>query len=417
MNTHQVLRGARRPGLLDTYVVGLVAQIPTVTVTGSTVTFTGGQMEFDGRLLSLDGALDFSSFSTLLAQPPLGQATATSCYKVFAVPKYYEPLSRAEAEDPTLPYAASGINYYVSTDPNNKESYLHYFLPSYIEQMVNDAGGLEYLEYQYIRGQATGQEMRVYQQYYEEYNRTMDPAFIGRDFIPMGTDFVLAQVSPSPTIPDMDVTDNMTPQQLQYFLNSQHTTPSRLHNTVYTLTGPTTGTFFTGPVPTQPLGLTIPGTNIIKFRTIILYPSQADALANTNAFPVTFPEGLQDIVEAYAYVTSPAPDGLGWTSVFAMAWEYYIPGYLPPGQIGYKPQIHQFLTKRDHSLLGRVNPIYMADPFRIPRICSGLSRRPAMMDYACPSSLIDICLTVTAGNPPTVALNPTYTNAFDIMMS
>ena len=415
MNTHQVLHGARRPGLLDVYVVGLVASKPTVTISGSTITFAGGQMEFDGRLLPLAGAIDFNAFSTQLPQPLPGQTTATACYKVFAVPKYYEPRSRNEAEDPNLPYAAAGVNYYVVND--GSESFVHYFLPSYIEQMVKEAGGLDYLEFQYLRGDASGKEQRVYQQYYEEYNRMMDPAFIGKDFIPMGTDFVLAQISPSPTIPDPDVTNTMTPSELKYFLSSQPVTPSRLHNTVYTLTGPSSGTFFTGPAPTNPPGLTIPGQNIIKFRSIILYPSQADADANTNAFPVQFPESLQDITDAYNYVMAPQPDGLGWPSVYAMAWEYFVPGYLPPGQIGYKPQIHDFLTIRDHPSLGRVNPIYMADLFRVPRICSGLSRRSAMMDYACPSSLIEVCLTVTAGEPPTVALNTTYKEAFDVMMS
>lgn len=411
MNTHQVLHGARRPGLLDTYVVGLVATKPTVTVSGSTVTFAAGKMEFDGKQYPLEGVIDFSQFSTLL---PAGPQPTTSCYRLFAVPKYHEPRSRVEAEDPEMPYQAAGVNYFVTHDSANGESYLHYFTPSYIEQMLNEAGGIEYLEYQYLKGSATGKEQRVYQQYYEEYYKSLDPAYYGKDLMPVGTEFVLAHISPSPTVPDPDATDQMNQGELTNYLATQSNVPTKMHNQVYTLTSPTAGTFFTGPADP---GYAIPGQKIYKFRSIVLYPSEADADANTNAFPVSFPESLQDITDAYNYVTAPAPDGLGWpATVYAMAWEYYVPAYMPPGQIGWKPQIHRFFTKRNHPDLGRVNPIYMADNFNIPRICSGLSRRPAMMDYACPSSLIDVCLTVTAGDPPTVALNSTYKEVYDTPM-
>lgn len=412
MNSHQILKGARKPGLLDTYVVGLVATKPQITISGSSIQFAGGQMEFDGRLFPLEGTLDFNSFATMLPQPIAPSTTSTACYNVYAVPKYHEPLSRNDAEDPNKPYAAAGINYYVTTDPNSGESYLYYFISSYVEQAIRDGGGIDYLEFQMTRGTASGKERRLYELYYEEYNKITSPSFVGKDIFPVGTEFVLAQISPSPTIPDPDATDTMTESEFKYFSSSQSVMPTKMHQTVYTLTSPTTGTFFSGPVPT---GFSIPGQKIWKMRTVVLYPSQADADANTNAYPITFPESLQDITEAYDYVTAPSPDGLGWSGVYAMVWEYYVPAYMPQGQIGYNPQIHDFLTKRDHTILGRVNPIYMADAFKIPRICSGLSRRPAMMDYACPSALIQVCLTVTAGSPPTVAVNSSYTPIFDTL--
>lgn len=405
MNTHQMLGPmARRPGLWDTYVTSLVTKKPTVTVEGSVITFAEGQMEFDGIRYPMEGMVDFSAFVSILPKPPLGQTTVDACYNVYAVPKYFEPSSRFDAENPDNPYAAAGVNYFVTHE--GRESYLQYFFPSHIEEMVKSAGGLEYLEDAMAKGYATGQEQRIFNLYQEAYNQFNNGSFIGKDLMPVGTEFILARVSPSPTVPDPDATDQMTQSEFRYFISSQSGAPAKSHFDTYTLTSATSGTFFTGP--TQP-GYTIPGEKIWKMKTIVLYPTLEDANANTNAFPISYPSGQQSITEAYNYVTAPAPDGLGWpTTLYAMVWEYYVPSYLPPGQIGTHPQIHQFLTKMDHISLGRVNPIYLAELFQVPRICSGMSRRSALMDYACPAILIRVCATITAGDPPTVALNSAF---------
>lgn len=402
MNSNQILQGARRPGLSDTYVTSFIKSPSVATVAGSVVTFTGGQIEFDGVFtFPLTGTLDFADIASLLPRPA---TPSTACFIVFAVPKYDEPLSRSDAEA-NYP----GLNYYVTN--SGSDSLLYYFIPSAIEALVQQAGGLTYLEDAVTKGTATNQETQVLNRYWEAYEKTSSPLYVGHDLTPTGIEYVVALIHDSPTVPSADATAAMTRSELLYYLSSQGDVPADMQPTVYTLTSPTAGTYFTGPAPS---GFTIPGSKIYKMKTTILYPSLADANANTNGYNAGYLATPQDLADVIALLQD--PDGAwAWPvgTIYATTWEYKVPSYLPPGQRGYKPQVDAFYKKEDSLLLGRVNPIYMGDPNSSSRLCRMGGPKSALMDYACPASLVKVCGTVDATATPTVVTLSTVTDSYD----
>lgn len=377
LNTHQLLSGARRPGTIKTYVTSLVKERPTITApAGGQVTMTGGIVEFDGRDWSLDGlSIDFD-----LAAPLLKSNTE---YVIAAVPKYEEPIDKATAE-------AAGLNYYITQDPTTKEFYASYFMPSAVEASVLPYGGWDALQKKAFTVGISGAEKLAFDQFSEELSKLSDPRFTGKLMNIKGVEFILAEVYPQDNSGVPDRTLVMDEGEFTYFLSSQGFVPSNRLTTQYTITDPVagTGTFFTAatggglPVP--------PSQKMYRLSSIHLYKDAPSAAANINPFPLGGTTA-NDLIEAYDFVTAPSPDGLGWTTVYAVAYEYYMPSFMGLGHVGYEDGVVRFITKEQVRAYGRVNPIYLHDSFAPLRV-GGIRAmaRPALMWYADPASLVKV---------------------------
>lgn len=383
MNTHQVLPGARRPGQAVPYVLAGVTRTPTATLAGSTVTFANGVIEFDGFPFPLGGALNFASIPPALLKDG-------ACYNIYAVPKYAEYPSRAAAE-------AAGVNYYTYT--TNGDTYADFFFPSAVEAGIAAAGGINELWELIANGSATQAQRALYDQYTVALQEMNNPALMGNPLPITGVEFIIAEAVDQDNRPQVDALAGLTGPEIGVLMASQTLSTAKLSPTTLTITAPGT---YAGGVPIQ------------KIKTLVLYPTAADAAAMTNGYTVNFPSALT-LREAYAYVTLPTVPanppslcdncedvvGLGWTTVFARYWEYVIHTNLPPGQYGIKDKIITWYTKDQVQALGRVNPIYMAPSFQPARICMPMPRRGRLTYYACPTLLARVC-GMAAGVPATV---------------
>lgn len=392
MNIHQVLPGARRPGQAVPYVLAGVTRTPTAALAGSAITFTDGVIEFDGFPFPLGGTFDFSVI-------PPAMLKDGACYNVYAVPKYNEYPDRATAE-------AAGANYYAYTQ--NGETYVEYFFPSMVEAGIANAGGLNELWERIANNIATPAEVGLYDQYTMALRDINDPQLVGNHLPIVGVDFIVAEAVDQDNFPQKDALAGMTGQEIQMLMQSQSNVPANLSPTTLTITAPGT---YTGGVPIE------------KMKSLVLYPTAADAAAMTNGYLINSPSA-ERLREAYGYVTRPlvpaAPPGecedceditgLGWTTVFGKYWEYYLTTNLWPGEWGNKDKIIRFITKDQVQALGRVNPIYMAPAFSPARMCLPMPRKGRLTYYACPTLLVRAC-GMTAGAP--TQIEPKYEHFFD----
>lgn len=405
LNTNQLIEGARNAGTIKTYVNGLLKERPgTVTcvagpgATASTITLEGGLVEFDSRDFSLDGlAINVDNVASSLR--------SNQEYVLALVPKYDEPVSKVEAEtDPT--FVSRGINYYVSQNEATKEFYTTYFIPTAIQQQIDSFGGWDEVSRRAWRTGVSGSEKLAFDRYSEQIERLSDPRYTGRLLPITGVEFVLAEVYPQNNEGQADATLSMSQAEFEYFLACQSFVPSERLNPLspYTLTSATAGTFFTDASAT--IGLPVaPGSKMYRLSSIALYSSSLNAASNIDPYVVSYPTAAS-LAEAYAYVTAAAPDGLGWGSVFAMAYEYYQRTNNVPGQTGYEDGINKFITKEQHRVLGRINPVYLGDPYAPLRANIGMKNRPALMWYADPVYLVKF--RTAACTPTTATLDATF---------
>lgn len=400
LNTHQLLSGARRPGTIKTYVTSLVKERPEAAATAGSLSLTGGLIEFDGR----DWSLDSLTFDLTAAAPYLKSNTE---YVVAAVPAYDEPLSKVDAETNPV-YAGKGINYYVSQQTGSLEFYATHFMPSAVEASVLPYGGWNALQKKAWTVGLEPAEKLVFDKYSSELEKLADPRFTGRLMPVTGVQFILAEVYPQDNSSSPDKTLTMSKTEFEFFLSGQGFVPSeRLEPAApYTITDPIarTGTFYTDTTATTGLPVA-PGEKMYRLNSLIIYSSAADALTNTNPFPVAGSTDM-DLTEAYNFVTAAAPDGLGWTDVFAVAYEYFMPSYMALGHTGYELGITKFITKEQVRSFGRVNPVYLEDQLKSFRVPNAGEARPALMWYADPASLFMVKTGVCT--PTTVALDATY---------
>lgn len=401
LNTHQLLSGARRPGTIKTYVTSLVKERPVAADTAGTLSLTGGLIEFDGRDWSLDGL----TFDLTAAAPYLKSNTE---YVVAAVPAYDEPLSKTDAETNPL-YTGKGINYYVTQDPNSLEFYATHFMPSEVEASVIPYGGWNALQKKAWTVGLEPAEKLVFDKYSSELEKLADPRFTGKLMPITGVQFILAEVYPQDNSSSPDKTLSMSKAEFEFFLAGQGFVPSeRLVPTApYTITDPVakTGTFYTDTTATTGLPGVAPGEKLYRVATIALYSSAANAESNINPFPVAGANDI-DLAEAYNFVTAVAPNGLGWTDVFAVAYEYYMPSYMSLGHTGYEFGITRFITKENVRSFGRVNPVYLEDQLKSFRVPNAGRARPALMWYADPASLFRVMTGICT--PTTVAIDASY---------
>lgn len=401
LNTHQLLSGARRPGTIKTYVTSLIKERPVATDTSGTLSLSGGLIEFDGR----DWSLDTLTFDLSAAAPYLKSNTE---YVVAAVPAYDEPLSKVDAETNPI-YQGKGINYYVTQESGSLEFYATHFMPSEVEASVLPYGGWNALQKKAWTVGLEPAEKLVFDRYSSELEKLADPRFTGRLLPITGVQFILAEVYPQDNSSSPDKTLSMTQTQFEFFLSGQGFVPSErlTPTTPYTILDPVakTGTFYTDTTATIGLPGVAPGSKMYRLATVALYSSAANAETNVNPFPVAGATDM-DLTEAYNFVTAAAPNGLGWTNVFAVAYEYYMPSYMALGHTGYEFGINRFITKEQVRSFGRVNPIYLEDQLKSFRVPNAGEARPALMWYADPASLFSIMTGVCT--PTTVALDATY---------
>lgn len=408
LNSHQILSGARRPGTIKTYVTSLIKERPTPTVDAAgTVTLDGGVVEFDGRDWSLDGlVLNLDTSAAYLK--------SNTEYVIAVVPKYDEPLSRTDAET-NVAFTGKGINYYIEQDSLTKEFYAKYFLPSAVEASVLPYGGWTALQLKAFKQGLIPAEKLVFDNFSEELNKLSDPRFTGKLMPITGVEFIVVETYPQDNSSSPDKTLQMTQADFEYFLSAQGMVPSkRLAPTApYTITDAVagTGTFYT---TTTGGGLPIaPGSKLYRLSSIALYSSAANAATNTNPFPVGSPT-REDLIEAFNFVTEPSPDGLGWTNVFAAAYEYYMPSYMSQGHTAYEDGVVQFITKEQVRSLGRINPVYLEQLMGPLRTSIKKNARPALMWYADPAAIIKVRTGVCT--PTNVDLDDTFnTLGFEVV--
>lgn len=385
LNSHQILSGARRPGTIKEYVTSLVKERPVPTLGTDDVTLAGGVVEFDGR----DWSLDTLVFDLSVAAPYLKSNTE---YVVAAVPSYDEPLSKVDAETNPL-YTGKGINYYVQQDAVSKEFYASHFMPSAVEASVAAYGGWNALQKKAFTVGLNGPEKLVFDRYSEELNKLADPRFTGKLMPITGVEFILVEVYPQDNSSSPDKSLTMNQSEFEYFLSGQGFVPSQIlePGAPYSITDPVgrTGTFYTDTTATSGLPGVAPGDKMYRLSSVSLYSSAANAASNINPFPVAGAND-NDLTEAFNFVTAAAPDGLGWTDVFAVAYEYYMPSYMALGHTGYEDGIVRFLTKEQIRSFGRINPVYLEDQLKNFKVPNAGEARPALMWYGDPASLFKI---------------------------
>jgi hypothetical protein len=203
-----------------------------------------------------------------------------ACYNVYAVPRYNEYPSRATAE-------AAGANYYAYTQ--NGETYVEYFFPSMVEAGIANAGGLNELWDRIANNIATPAERALYDQYTIALRDINDPQLVGNHLPIVGVDFVVAEVVDQDNFPQKDALAGMTGQEIRMLMQSQSGVPANLSPTTLTITAPGT---YTGGVPIE------------KMKSLVLYPTAADAAAMTNGYLINSPSA-ERLREAYGYVTRP----------------------------------------------------------------------------------------------------------------
>jgi hypothetical protein len=315
-------------------------------------------------------------------------------YVVAAVPRYAEPIDKSTA-------VAAGLRYYVYQNPTTKEFFAGYFMNPAIEASAVVYGGYDAMQKKAFTVGISGAEKLVFDAYSEELERMSDPRYTGRLLAPNGVELILAQVYPQDNTSSPDRTLRMTESEFTYFLSSQGFVPSSRLPATYTITDPVlaTGTFFTAATTTGLPGT--PASKMYRFSSVALYRDAPSAAANINPFPLSG-VSLNDLIEAYDYVTAPSPDGLGWpATVHAAAFEYYMSSYTALGHEGREDGVVRFITKEQVRPYGRVNPVYLDDTFHPARV-GGISAKPksALMWYADPAALVKIktgaCTPTTA---------------------
>ena len=332
LNSHQILPGARTRGTIKTYVDA--DYITDVTFTGTGNFSIDGSIELDGvpfELVDLD-------ISGITANLPNGD------YIVGAVPSYNEPADRAAAQ-------TAGLNYFV-TDTSLGETQVHYFLDAQLETEVMNAGGHLELAKRRNMGTATRAELLLLNRYEDELEKLSDPRYVGQLLEPVGVDYVLRRVYEQDNSSSTDALAGMTNQQIELFKATQGYIAARrvVDNVANTVSSYETSNMQA------------------KVKRAYAYASVADANADVN--------GVEVLIEDYANradifsnprdlndnVISNADAG-----AYAV-FEYYQPTYMSRGHYGTQPGTYKLYTRDEFpAVLGRVNPIYLANDMTVAR--------------------------------------------------
>lgn len=329
LNSHQILPGARTRGTIKTYVDA--DYITDVSFTGTGNFTIDGQIELDGVPFELED-LDISGITGSL---PDGD------YIVGAVPRYETPADRAAA-------TAADVNYYVS-DSALGESMVHYFLPAQLETEVLQAGGHLDLAKKRNMGTATRGELLLLNRYEDELEKISDPRYVGQLLEPVGVDYVMRRVYEQNNASQRDALAVMTNQEIELFKATQGYIAAKRE--VLTV-AEATSKYETDPKQA-------------KVKRAYVYSSEANANNDVN--------GIEVLIEDYRNRPGifSSPLGLDSGNVngshFAI-FELYQPTYMSRGHYGTQPGTYKLYTRNEFpAVLGRVNPIYLANDMTVAR--------------------------------------------------
>lgn len=373
---NQVLKGARNSGGLKTYNQASVVEKPTAAIAGTTITFTGGLIEVEGKNYNFS-TFDFAPYAALLKP---------ATYVLSAVPSFFEPADQAAA-------IAAGVNYTVS-QTGLKESVLNYFLNPLAETQINALGGILSVEERVQSGTATDADFRAFSFFSSERDKLADPRYTGQRLPIVGIKYVLTEVTPQDNSPKTNALANFSFNDFAKFRATQGDIPAELKvlTTAQAVTAYET-----------------PGKTFLAKR-IFGYTSLSNANANIGGVEV----GTYSIDTGLLLptpFTNPTDIVLGTAIVgltHFVVYEFFYPSYIEPGNEGTKDRPLTVLSIRDASSLGRINPIYLDNPFDIQRSALMQAKaRPALTLYNNPCDLVKVNVTATA--PVTLStLVPVY---------
>lgn len=445
-NSAQVLRGARRPATIKTYVTGGVTRRPTAVYLHDTASLTagydvdpgavarahiisivGGAIEFDGREVSLDteengNHIDLDLLANMLC------AANPDCpeYYVAAVPRYDMPSTKQEAK-------ALGVNYTVQLTSTGEWT-LRYFLGSECEAMTC-GGSMAELEKKILNDCITCEERRAYYKCKAAMDKMGDPSCRPSMLCIRGVSFVLLDTCPQNTY-CCDTIGGLSDCEFKALMATIGDTKSIFLEPIdtgtdavttsgyYTIEIGGTGEFYTSNssyhnnVGSNYGDGNGPGTKLAKIKSLTVYPDIASAQACIGGQTIMYPETQEDIDKQLRIFTTPLPDdpcatpcGLGWdpTTMVATAQEYELCCSLPYDRQGDKPEIRRTLTKRDADLpfMGIINPIYNTGSNVSLRFPHASTSSP-MTFYADPVPLFKFSLSNvdTTIDPPEVTIDP-----------
>lgn len=376
-NNNQVLKGARNAGGLKTYNQASVIDKPVAAIAGTTVTFTGGKIEIEGKDYGFS-TFDFAPFSALL------RASAT--YVLSAVPSYVEPADQTAA-------SLAGVNYTVS-QTGLGESVLNYFMNPLAIANIEALGGYEAVAERVYIGTASNEDFSTFSFYSSEREKLADPRYTGQMLAPSGVKYVLSEVTPQNNASRTNALANYTLNDFTKFRATQGDIPAEPK----TLVTSVAVTAYETPAKTFLLKRIFGYTSLANANASIggvevaIYNLSTGALLLT---PFTNPTGIS---------SGTAIAGLTHFNVF----EYYYPSYMELGNTGTKDKEIKILSIREARGLGRINPIYLDNPFNIQRSSvMNAKARSAMTLYNNPCSLVKV--TISALGPVTLsALTPFY---------
>jgi hypothetical protein len=362
LNSHQILPGARKPGNYvgsKTYALAGLLDKPTSSVSGSVLSLgTSGSVEIEGTKYAINGTshkpntFDFATVVTLL--------TSGRDYIVSLVPKYLEPTSRSAAEALTPP-----VNYTIGMSSTN-EALLSYFLPSDVEAAVAGVGGVQELQKRIFMGTATTSDITVYNYYSEEIQKLSDPRFTGKLLSPIGYEFVLAEVydQDNSGVPDVMAKPGFDQTAFNLLKATQ------------------------GEIPVQ-------RKIMLESAAATAYNSKLWKVQSAKRYSTAKQDALVDLNGVVVPLTG-APFNASGTSYVAVN-EYYFPTFMPEGHVGREVGQYKFLAKEQSSALGRINPIYLDNPFNIARTAMSPNPKPALTLYGDPVALVRVNVALSGG--------------------
>jgi len=374
---NQVLKGARNSGGLKTYNQASVVEKPVAAISGTTITFTGGNLEVEGKLYGLS-TFDFAPFAALLK--------ASTTYVLSAVPSFVEPADKTAAQ-------TAGVNYTVS-QTSLGESVLAYFLNPAAETQINALGGYLAVTERVQAGTATEADFRAFSFYSSERDKLADPRYTGQRLPISGLKYVLTEVTPQDNSSKANALATFTANDFAKFRATQGDIPAELKvlATAAAVTAYET-----------------PGKTFLCKR-IFGYTSLNNANANIGGVEV----GVYNITTGALLptpftnptdiITGAALSGL----THFVVYEFYYPSYIEPGNEGFKDRPLNILSVREASGLGRINPIYLDNPFNIQRSALMQAKaRPSLTLYNNPCDLVKV--TVSSLGPVVLSnLVPVY---------
>ena len=348
LNSHQILKGARTKGGIKTYVDAEYLGKPGFGTNTQTLLDIIGAVELDGVSFTLP-AFDASTLNNVLIDGD---------YILSIVPKYAEPADRATAE-------SAGLNYFVNTNSSLSESVVHYFIPAALEAEVAAAGGHNNLAKLRAMGAATPAQIQLLNTYEDQLERLSDPRYTGFLLEPVGAEYVATRIYPQDNRSKKDALFNKDNQEIELFLATQgYVAANRIVDTASNQSSKF-------------------NSKLSKVKRAFAFASESDAKADIDAVEIRL--NKNDSLSAGSAVDLDGEVIATADIAYIALFEYYQPTYMSHGHEGLLPGEYDLYEKRDSSVLGRINPIYMARDFEIARVSAGRGMPlPALTKYSHP---------------------------------